>query len=133
MAQYYEASEVSKKLEEQFKICKWESINNGESFIIELPVVLYFNYQRLMLYVYPIDDGYYISDDGQTFVEYSFDTKYYCDLFEEKDKNYHYKIEYKDDYIYKKYSFDYSLMSAIDEFIRYFIYLDEFIKKHDLT
>ena len=133
MAQYYESKEISKKLEQQLKICKWDSINNGKSFEIELPVVLYFNYQRLKLYIFPIDDGYYITDDGQTFIEHSFDTKYYYDLFNEKDNNYHYDIELKNEYIYKKYHFDYSLMSAIDEFIRFFIYLDEFMRKNDIT
>ena len=58
MAEFYSASEVSGKLKEQFKICNWKSVNDGEYYEIELPVVLYFNYQRLMLYVYPIDDGY---------------------------------------------------------------------------
>ena len=46
MAQYYDSKEISQKLEKQLNICKWESVNNGESFEIELPVVLYFNYQR---------------------------------------------------------------------------------------
>ncbi|MBO7150028.1 MAG: hypothetical protein J6V71_03955 [Clostridia bacterium] len=133
MAQYYNAKEVSEKLENQLKICEWKSINNGESFQIELPVVLYFNYQRLVLNIYPIDDGYCISDDGQTFLEHSFDTKYYYDLFNKKDKSYHFDVQLKDDYICKNYRFDYSLMSAIDEFIRYFILLDEFMRKNDIT
>lgn len=133
MAQYYEPKEISEKLEEQLKICQWNSINEGESFQIELPVVLYFNYQRLVLHIYPVDDGYYISDDGQTFIEHSCDTQYYFDLFNQKDKNYHYDIELKDNYICKNYQFDYSLISAIDEFIRFFILLDEFMQKNDIT
>ena len=132
MAQYYEAKEISEKLAEQLEICKWESINNGESFEIELPVVLYFNYQRLRLYIYPVDDGYYISDDGNTFLEFSCDSKCYYDLFNEKDSNYHFEIELDNDHIYKKYHFDFSLMSAIDEFIRFFIYLDDFMNKNNL-
>ena len=133
MAQYYEAKEISEKLEKQLKICQWESINNGESFQIELPVVLYFNYQRLILHIYPVDDGYVVSDDGETFIEYSCDTQYYYDLFAQKDQNYHFGIELKDNYICKNYRFDYSLMSAIDEFIRFFILLDEFMRKNDIT
>lgn len=133
MAQYYEAMEVSKKLSEQLEICKWESIKDGALFTIELPVVLYFNYQRLKLFIYPVDDGYYLSDDGETFIEYSDETKYYYDLFNEKDTNRHYDIELKDNYICKRYRFDYSLMSAIDEFIRFFIYLDRFIRDNNIT
>lgn len=133
MAQYYEAKEVSKKLEKQFEIYKWQSAKNGQVFQIELPVYLYFNYQRLVLYIYPVDDGYYVFDDGETFVEYSSDTKYYYDLFNEKDKHNHHQIELTDNYICKKYRFDYSLGAAIDEFVRFFIHLDEFIRDNNIT
>ena len=133
MAQYYEAKEIRERLEEQLKICHWERIDQGKSFFIELPVVLYFNYQRLRLYIDPIDDGYSVSDDGETFLEHSRDTQYYYDLFEQKDQNYHFKIGLKDNFICKTYRFDYSLMSAIDEFIRFFIFLDEFMTKNDIV
>ena len=133
MAQYYEAKEISQKLEKQLNICKLESINNGASFEIELPVVLYFNYQRLTLFIYPVDDGYYISDDGNTFIEYSNDSKYYYDLFNEKDPNYNYEIELNNNHICKFYKYDDSLMSAIDEFIRFFIYLDQFMRDNDIV
>ena len=133
MSQYYDSKEISKKIEQQLKICKWESINNGTSFEIELPVVLYFNYQRLKLNIYPVQDGYFISDDGQSFVEYSLETKYYYDLFMEKDLNNHYEIQLDNNHIYKKYHYDYSLISAIDEFVRFFIFLDKFIQKNDIV
>lgn len=133
MAQYYEAKEISERLAQQLEICNWISVNDGESFEIELPVVLYFNYQRLRLYIYPVDDGYYVSDDGEAFIEHSCDTQHYFDLFNKEDKSYHYEIELKDDHICKKYEYDFSLMSALDEFIRFFILLDEFMNKNDIT
>jgi hypothetical protein len=133
MAEFYEAKEISEKIEKQLKICGWESINNGEAFEIELPVVLYFNYQRLRLRITPLDDGYSVSDDGETFIEYSSDTEYYFGLFCEKDEGYHFEIGLKDNYIFKNYDFNYSLMSAIDEFIRFFIRLDEFMRKNDIS
>lgn len=132
MAQYYDKKEIYEKLENQLKICKWETINNNEFFQIELPVVLYFNYQRLVLNIYPTDDGYYISDTGDTFIEYKFEPKYYYDLYIKKDKNDHYNIQLKDNYIYKTYQYDYSLLNAIDEFIRFFIHLDEFMISNDI-
>ena len=132
MAQYYEASEVREKLEKQLNLHGWEIDGDG-GFRIELPVVLYFNYQRLTLFIKPIDDGYVISDDGETFIEYSSDTQYYLELFEAEDKNFHFDITLKDGYICKSYRFDYSLSSAIDEFIRYFILLDEFMRKNNIT
>ena len=133
MAQYYSAKEISAKLENQLKICNWISVDDGRYFEIELPVVLYFNYQRLRLYIYPTDDGYYVSDDGEAFVEHSFDTEYYFELFNKEDPSYHFDIELKDDHICKRYRYDFSLISAIDEFIRFFILLDEFMQKNDIT
>ena len=133
MAEYYEAKEISEKLIEQLKICKWESIENGKQFKIELPVVLYFNYQRLVLNIYPADDGYFISDDGESFAEFSRDAEYYYDLFNKNDHNRHYDIKEKDGYLFKKYHFDYSLMSAIDEFVRFFIFLDIFMQESNMV
>ena len=133
MAEYYSASEVSSQLKEQFKICKWSSVNDGEYYEIELPVVLYFNYQRLMLYVYPVDDGYYVSDDGETFIEHCEDTEYYYNRFISEDKHNHYDIELKDNHICKRYRFDYSLMSALDQFVRFFVHLDEFMRENDIV
>ena len=132
MAQYYEAKEMREKLEKQLNIYGWDITEDG-SFKLELPVVLYFNYQRLALNITPTDDGYVISDDGETFIEYSSDTEYYFELFDKNDGNYHFDIALKDGYICKSYRFDYSLSSAIDEFIRYFILLDEFMRKNNIT
>ena len=84
MAEFYEAKEVSERIKKLLNIFKWESINDGELFEIELPVHTYFNYQRLKLFIRPVDDGYYIYDEGETFLEYSFETQYYFDLFNEK-------------------------------------------------
>ena len=68
MTQYYDASEMSRKIQNQLKNINWESIEEGKSYMIEIPVHTYFNYQILSLYIYPVDDGYYISDEGETFI-----------------------------------------------------------------
>lgn len=133
MAQFYDINEMKEKLEKQLKIIKWEVINDGEYFQIELPIVLYFNYQRLLLNIYPKDDGYLISDDGETFIEYSEDAEYYINLFNNNDNNYHYEIKLKDNCICKFFKYDYSLMSALDEFIRFFIYLDTYMRDNNIV
>ena len=130
MAKYYNANEISEKLEEQLKICRWEKLDNGKFFMIELPVVLYFNYQRLRLYIYPVDDGYYVSDDGETFIECSGDSEYNFNMFSEKDQSYHYGIGLKDDHICKRYDHDFSLLAAIDEFVKFFVALESFMSKY---
>ena len=45
----------------------------------------------------------------------------------EKDKNNHYDIKLENNYLYKKYEEDYSVIRAVDEFVRFFIYLDDYI------
>ena len=133
MAEFYSAPEVRRRLERQLGIPGWKRVRGGKAFRIELPVVLYFNYQRLVLFVTPTDDGYTVSDNGRTFSEYSAEGGYYYGLFSEGDTNYHFEIEYKRGRISKDYRFDYSLISAIDEFIRLFILLDEFMRRNDIT
>ena len=132
MAEFYSAKEIGKKIEETLNICKWESINNGERFEIELPIHTYFNYQRVKLYILPVDDGYYIHDDGEAFLEYSFDADYYYDLFKKNNSDQSYDISVYENHFYKKYHFDFSVIAALDEFIRFFIYLDDFMLKNDL-
>ena len=113
---------------------KYCGVRKRKKYIeIELPVILYFNYQRLVLRIYPIEDGYYISDDGKTFIEYSSDTEYYYNLFMENDKNYHYDIQLDNGYIYKQYDGNYSVIAAIDEFIKYFINLNDYMQANDVV
>ena len=99
---------------------------------IELPIHLYFNYQRLRIRIYPVEGGYYVSDDGETFLEYSEDTEYYYNLFMEEDDNYHFDLKVDKNYIYKYYEGDYSVIAAIDEFVKYFIYLNDYMQKNDI-
>ena len=61
------------------------------------------------------------------------DAEYYLNLFNQNDKNYHYEIELKDNRICKFYKYDYSLMSALDEFIRFFIYLDTYMRDNNIA
>ena len=84
-------------------------------------------------YTQYIIDGYLVSDDGETFIEYSGDAEYYLNLFNQNDKNYHYEIKLKDNRICKFYKYDYSLMSALDEFIRFFIYLDTYMRDNNIV
>lgn len=94
---------------------------------IELPVILEFNQLCLMLRLYPTDDGYYVSDGGYNFEDTLNNAKYYYDSFMKNDKNYHYDIKEDNDYIYKKYPADYSARWALYEFIKFFIYFNDYI------
>ena len=101
----------------------------GDHIVFELPLVLDFNYQLLTLQIYPLDEdrGYYITDDGLAFSEMSYDAAYYIDRFEREDKNDHMGITLSGEWLFKQYPTDFSVRVAVNEFIRYFVYLDDFI------
>ena len=116
------------------KILKTLSIfkvtDKDEYIELELPVVTYFNYQRVVLRIYPVNDEYYISDEGLTFSECGRSSGYYYNSFVVNDSNSHFDILLDYDYLYKKYDGDYAVYSAIDEFVRFFIYLDDYMMKN---
>lgn len=122
-------ADVSKRILKSLNMCKVKKTE--EYFEIELPVVTLFNQQLVTLRVYPLDDGYYISTDGLTFDEYPEYSENYCeqyyDLFMENDSHCHYDIQRYGAYLYKKYEANHSARTAVDEFVKFFVYLDDYI------
>lgn len=100
---------------------------------LKLPVAIKMFKSCLLLRIIPMKDGFAISDDGFTFYDFNEDSNYYFDLFMEKDENYHYDIKLNGNFFYKKYPSNYNINVAINEFIRFFINLDDFIKKNNIT
>ena len=132
MCKFNSLKKASENIENQLSVFGWEKVNDGELYILDLPVEINFNFQRLVLFVRPVEDGYYVFDGGETFITFDNDTKYYYDLFNEYDDNYHFEIETENEYLYKKYSGDFKLISAINEFTRFFIFLDEFMLNNNI-
>ena len=100
---------------------------------IVLPVAVKIYNDCLSLHITPKSDGFTISDDAKTFSQFNKSTKYYYDLFMQNDKNNHYEIKLNNNLIYKKYPDNFNLTFALNEFIRFFIDLDNFIKDNNLT
>ena len=100
---------------------------------IKLPVAIRLYNDCLILKILPIKDGYVISDIGDTFSDFNENTKYYYDLFMEKDKHDHYGIKLHKEIILKKYNDNFNINVAINEFVRFFIDLDNFIIDNNLT
>jgi len=120
---------VCERIERSLGMCR---INKKEEYYeIELPVITFFNQQLVTLRLYPLDDGYYISTDGFTFDEYPEYSASYCEkyynLFMENDSHCHYEIQREGAYLYKKYEANRSARTAVDEFVKFFVYLDEFM------
>ena len=125
---------VIERIERSLDMCK---INKTEEYLqIELPVITLFNNQLVTLRLYPLDEGYYISTDGFTFDEYLEYSESYCEkyynLFITNDTHYHYDINREGAYLYKKYEADYSARCAVDEFVKFFIYLDDYLRDNNI-
>ena len=105
-----------------------------EKFVeIVLPVAIKIYNDCLTLRVIPYKDSFIISDDAETFSEFNESTEYYYNLFMQNDKHNHYDIKLYNKLIYKKYPDNFNLTFAINEFIRFFIDLDNYVKENNLT
>ena len=113
-------------------MCKVKEEENY--YEIELPIITFFNQQLITLRLYPRDDGYYVSTDGTTFDEYveyaSSECEKYYGLFVQNNPNYHYDIKRDGAYLYKKYEPNHSARHAVDDFVKFFVHLDEYILEY---
>ena len=96
---------------------------------ISIPLVLLTSGTLLILRIKQSKDGYTIYCPTNMFLEANArgNQTYYFNIFEKNDKNYHYDIKIKRGKIYKDYPEDSSVITAIDEFIRFYIMLDNFM------
>lgn len=120
-------------MQDYFKDLEIFTPTQNDKFIeITVPVIMDMNYGILKLEILILDDGYIICDDGQNFLEFSYPAKHYYDLFMEQDTNHHFKMQLDGDRIYKKYPYDFNIRVAVNEFVRFFVYLDDFVLKNNL-
>ena len=96
---------------------------------IELPIVLHTSGTMLVLKIIPNDSGYTIYCPTNIFSEANAggDQTYYYNLFEKHDPHYHYGVSIKNGKISKDYTSDHNISVAINEFVRLYILLDDFI------
>ena len=97
-----------------------------------LPIILQMNGQCLTLRITPGETGFTVSDGAYTFEDFCENTEYYFDLFLKKRKKVCAGFEVKNEEISKKYEKNIGMVAALDECIRFFIALDEFIIKNRL-
>ncbi|HBP43338.1 MAG TPA: hypothetical protein DD621_01440 [Clostridiales bacterium] len=106
-------------------------IKKEKYFEITVPVAMDINHNLLKLYIKQLDNGYMIYDDGQLFKEYNSTTQYYYNLFINNNEH-NYDIKLKDDRFYKTYPDNFNIQVAINEFVRFFVYLDDYILDNDI-
>ena len=97
---------------------------------VKMPVAMRIYKALLTLQIREVEDGYVISDDGDAFYDFNEYSEYYYNLF--KEKNYCYNIQLENDKFYKKYKNNFNLNVAFNEFVRFFIDLDNFIMKNNI-
>mgnify|MGYP004733136681 CR=1 FL=1 len=122
---------TKKELLKQLEIL---SVKANDEFIeIVLPVYLRMNSDNnaLILKIKPTEGGFMITDTGNHFNEFNNDASYYYDLFVKNNGN-DYKIRLYNEILYKSYPDNFSVICAIDEFVRFFIKLDDFISENNL-
>ena len=98
---------------------------------LKLPVAIRMFKSCLLLRIRLTEDGYEISDDGYAFDEANEDAAYYLDLYK-KNGGKDYGIALKGETFYKEYKSNFNINVAINEFVRFFIYLDDFVMGNNL-
>lgn len=95
-----------------------------------LPVCMNLSWSRLRLCLFPLaDGGYILSDDGGFLGERgNHTTEFYYKHYLKYSIYPNYGIKLKDDTFYKKHDGAYSPLAAINDFIRFFIKLEEHIE-----
>lgn len=101
---------------------------------IRIPLVVWTSGTLLELRIKQIEDGYRVYSPTNIFLEANAqgDQEYYFNIFENNDKNYHYDIKIKNSKIYKDYSSDFNVNVALNEFVRFYVMLDDFIINNDV-
>ncbi len=108
------------------------SIKSDDDHVtITLPVCLYMNWNCVELIIKPTEKGYVITDTGDNFNRFNNVASYYYDLFI-KSGNRFYDIQLDNETIFKEYEFNFSIIAALDEFIRFFANLDDFVLDNNL-
>ena len=99
---------------------------------ITLPLVIYLNQSPLELEITEGDGVYTVSIPNNLFEDANESAEFYFDLFRRHFEGYYFEMEQKNGIFQKTYSEEYSLLHAVNEFIRFAIILDDFMIKNDV-
>jgi len=100
---------------------------NNNHISITIPLVIVIDGGLLDLIIEQIDNGYKIYSPRDFFSEANGSQEFYYNIFENKDKSYHYEMKIQDNIIYKEFSNEYNIVVALSEVIRFFVLFDDFI------
>lgn len=121
--------DILKRLKNEF------AVKERKNYIdVTIPVVMCTNGGLIDLRIKEKEDGYKITCLSNLFLEanVSSDNEFYYKIFDKYDNDYHYDMQIKNGKVYKEYNSDQNIVVAINEFVRYFIKLDDFIINNDV-
>lgn len=105
-------------------------VDNGEFIKLSIPIICESTFCMVTLEIYYDKNGYTIAHDAEDFFyhcSYNNPEYYYKRYIEESNKC-HFNIQYMENRFYKEYPYNFSITVAVNEFARFFVYLDDFIE-----
>lgn len=127
-----------------FDMFKAEEIDGG--FEITIPVVINIDHTLLRLRITPGEETYRVENTGEYYMEGTFefktgnifydsneDMEYYYNLFSENDDHNHYDIKCSGDAFYKDYPNNFNPNVAMSQFVKFFVYLNDYIIRNNIT
>lgn len=104
-----------------------------EDFIeVTFPVAFDMNFTLITLRIYINEDCYVITDEGWTFEDTNDFGSYYYDLYIKDGKYHSFDIRLEDETFFKEYKWDFDIHKAINEFVRFLLYFDDFMSENGL-
>ena len=104
-----------------------------EDFIeVTFPVAFDLNYTLITLRIYINEDCYVITDEGWTFEDTNDCGSYYYDLYIKDGKYNNFDIRLEDETFFKEYKWCFDIRQAINEFVRFLLYFDDFMSENGL-
>lgn len=113
-------------------LCDLSVVENPDYIEVTYPIEFSIYYSLVTIRIYTDNDCYYITDEGYTFDETNDCGSYYFDLYKKAGKYNDFGITLEDETFCKEYSWDFDIRRAVDEFVRFLIYFDDFMSENNL-
>lgn len=108
------------------------AVEKDDYIEITYPIAFEMIYTLVTLRIYINEDCYVITDEGWTFENTNDYGQYYFDIYKKDGKYNDFGIAIENETFYKEYSLDFDIHKAIDEFVRFLIYFDDFMSEKGL-
>ena len=115
------------------KLSAYSPIEKEGRVCITVPLVIYLNQSPLELEITESGNSYTVCIPNNLFEDANESAEFYFDIFKRHFDGYYYEMEQKNGIFQKTYNEEYSLLHAVNEFVRFAIILDDFMMKNDVV